>query len=330
VIRTTVVEGPRHAFAPSSFYRRLLEEALGDELVLHEGRHASLEVGSFGPSLLRSVTEGIDSGLSRRRGRLVSPASSLRLRISSLRGDGTTPRIWFTGENVRPPTKEWDLTLSFDVDSLDGTNQYLPLWWGEIGMIDGVRSTSSDRLGREMTTSELMGSREVDTESRRGFVCAFINNPEPMRMRAIDMLRSIGDVDVFGRVSGRPVGPKAQVAARYRYCLCFENDVYPGYVTEKPFEAWASGCIPLWRGLDPAAYLNPSAIINAAEGGLDAMVQRVFELEREPGALSQLAATPILLRKPNIKPVLSRIRNAVTQRTDAGNRAVGGRRSSTR
>ena len=41
------------------------------------------------------------------------------------------------------------------------------------------------------------------------------------------------------------------VARNYRYFLCFENDLYPGYVTEKPIEAWASGSVPLWRGIDP-------------------------------------------------------------------------------
>lgn len=313
----SVVEGPREAFAPSSFYRRLIEEAIGDELASRVGGGpVALEVGSFGRSLVRSVSDGIDSRLSRRRGRLVSPAGSLRQRLSSLKRDGTTPRIWFTGENVRPPIDEWDLTLSFDIDGLYGTNQYLPLWWGEIGLIDRVRSTSADRLGREMTTHELMSSRVTDIESRPGFACAFINNPEPMRMRAIDMLRSIGEVDVFGRVSGRPAGPKARVASRYRYCLCFENDIYPGYVTEKPFEAWSSGCVPLWRGSDPECYVNPLAVINAAEGGLDAMVERVFELEREPGAVAQLAANPILLRRPNLRPVFSSIRKVLNRENE--------------
>lgn len=314
MIEISVVEGPREAFAPSSFYRRLIEEAIDGELACRDLPGAvTLEVGSFGRSLVRTVSDGIDSSLSRRRGRLVSPTGSLRQRFSSFKRDGNTSRIWFTGENVRPPIEGWDLTLSFDVDGLYGTNQYLPFWWGEVGLIDRVKSTSADRLGREMTTHELMRSRVTNIESRPGFVCAFINNPEPMRMRALNMLRNIGAVDVFGRVSGRPAGPKARVASRYRYCLCFENDIYPGYVTEKPFEAWSSGCVPLWRGSDPAGYVNPSAVVNAAEGGLDAMVERVFELERDPAALAQLAANPILLRSPDLRPVLSSIRRVVNR-----------------
>ena len=44
--------------------------------------------------------------------------------------------------------------------------------------------------------------------------------------------------------------------------MCFENDIYPGYVTEKPIEAYIGDAIPLYYGLDVANYLNSKAIIN--------------------------------------------------------------------
>ena len=50
------------------------------------------------------------------------------------------------------------------------------------------------------------------------------------------------------------VARKAEVLARYRFCLCFENaaDV-SGYITEKMFDAMMAGCVPVYRGADNVA-----------------------------------------------------------------------------
>lgn len=309
MIRAKVIEGPPEVFGPSSFYRRLLEDGLEDELFLVSGRApASLELGSFGPSLLRAAVKGVDSALSRRRGRLVSPASSVlrRMRPRTQRG---ARRVWVTGENVRPPQDGWDLTLSFDLEEFGGSNEYCPLWWADVALLPGVKALSAERLGHQMTVAELSSPRSSsNARARSGFVCAFINNPEPMRLRAVDMLSRLGQVDVFGRISGRPAGPKDLIARNYRYMLCFENDVYPGYVTEKPLEAWATGCIPLWRGLDPAGYLHPVALVNAAINGLDALVQEVEFLERDEAEFQKRATAPILSRSPDLAPVLRAVK----------------------
>lgn len=98
-----------------------------------------------------------------------------------------------------------------------------------------------------------------------GFVCAFVGNAEPIRMRALEALTRIGRVDVYGAAVGRPVREKRSVSKNYRFSVCFENDVYPGYVTEKALDAHASQCVPIWRGEDAANILNSEAIINASD-----------------------------------------------------------------
>nr|WP_272916661.1 glycosyltransferase family 10 [Helicobacter saguini] len=34
----------------------------------------------------------------------------------------------------------------------------------------------------------------------------------------------------------------------YKFNLCFENSSYPGYLTEKLFDAFAAGCVPIYWG----------------------------------------------------------------------------------
>lgn len=45
---------------------------------------------------------------------------------------------------------------------------------------------------------------------------------------------------------------------RYQYVLAFENKQDQGYVTEKPFQAFSAGAIPLYWGAPDAADILPS------------------------------------------------------------------------
>ena len=47
---------------------------------------------------------------------------------------------------------------------------------------------------------------------------------------------------------GGPVDDKIAAMSRYRFSLCFENCIFPGYVTEKIFDCFFAGCIPVYYG----------------------------------------------------------------------------------
>jgi hypothetical protein len=50
------------------------------------------------------------------------------------------------------------------------------------------------------------------------------------------------------RAGATPVDDKLKAMMGFRFALCFENCVFPGYVTEKIFDCFFSGCIPVYRG----------------------------------------------------------------------------------
>ena len=57
---------------------------------------------------------------------------------------------------------------------------------------------------------------------------------------------------------------KAEYLKQFRFNICPENSNYPGYVTEKLFDAFASDCIPIYNGSDNQPepnILNPKAIL---------------------------------------------------------------------
>ncbi len=91
------------------------------------------------------------------------------------------------------------------------------------------------------------------------------------RVEAIRFFADNGDFQLFGfgwerpiagfdaayaaaarRVYGGALPPgqqeKRAVMGRFRFALCFENCAFPGYVTEKVFDCFLAGCIPVYYG----------------------------------------------------------------------------------
>ncbi|ULO02443.1 glycosyltransferase, family 10 [Campylobacter sp. RM5004] len=56
---------------------------------------------------------------------------------------------------------------------------------------------------------------------------------------------------------------KIEWLKNYKFNICFENSYHPGYITEKIFQAFSAGCIPIYWG-DPRIddIINPKSYIN--------------------------------------------------------------------
>lgn len=223
--------------------------------------------------------------------------------------------IFFTGENERPPLGDWDCYLSFDLNSYGGKNAYLPLWW--ITSSDLIRPTVSPYLGRSITLDEMLKPREVNYKKRKKFCVAFIGKAYPFRMQAIAALSAIGKVDVYGGIARnsekKAASEKYETSQKYKFVFAFENDLFPGYVTEKAPEAWATGAVPLYWGSDPAGYLNQKAMINLSNfDNLDSFVDQVAKVSESQKSWESIASKPILTKKPNLDEVIYVLRTALS------------------
>jgi hypothetical protein len=45
---------------------------------------------------------------------------------------------------------------------------------------------------------------------------------------------------------------------RYRFCLCFENCGFPGYITEKIYDCFLAGVVPIYLGAPDIADRFPA------------------------------------------------------------------------
>jgi hypothetical protein len=140
-------------------------------------------------------------------------------------------------------------------------------------------------------------------------VATFIGKSYPMRLHAIEILSQLNKVDVFGDSVRNKVNVPADIAKNYRYILCFENDIYPGYVTEKPFEAYLAGTIPLYYGLDVAGFINPKAVINLLDfDGFESWINYIKEIENSTIKYKKVYEQPLLLKRPELSSIINLIR----------------------
>ena len=157
-----------------------------------------------------------------------------------------------------------------------------------------------------------MAHREADFEKREKFCVAFIGKAYPFRMQSIAALSKIGKVDVFGAIARNTKNSRAiekfDISQDYKFVFAFENDHFPGYVTEKLPEAWATGAVPLYWGSDITRSMNPAAFMNAADyPTLEDFATAVGNIAHSPEEWRKIAQSPLVTSRPSIDGVIMRL-----------------------
>lgn len=205
-------------------------------------------------------------------------------------------RIWFTGENIRPPLQNNHINsfLSYDQDPFGGRNIYFPLWLLNLDWFS--ENIPETRTGLHLSAPELMNNRE-NIQIPEKLACAFIANRHPFRFEFLSKFEKYGQVDIFGKSVGRPVKHKVEVAKNYKYVVCFENDLYPGYVTEKLLDAYACGSIPIyWGDLGQDIYFNRNSFFNLKDFvSMDHLIENVLDSNYD-----QMYQEPLFQRMPSL------------------------------
>lgn len=223
-------------------------------------------------------------------------------RLESMYGTASLSRpqvgafnIWYTPENIRPPLSEnWDFFLSYELDDYYSRNQYLPLWFLRLD----PNLEEAMRIQNSLTQPRDIGSLSTET------MAAVVSHPERIRQFYLNEFSRELDMDVFGKM-GRTLENKKNTLEKYNFNVCFENDLYPGYVTEKPVEAYLSGCIPVWRGIDAGEFLNKEAIIDVTNLSLAQSITLIRKISNDPKKMMYMKSQPLLRKNIDISEILS-------------------------
>jgi hypothetical protein len=210
--------------------------------------------------------------------------------------------LWYTGENIRLPAKEYDGYLSFEKNDDMISNLYLPYWF--LRMDFGYPNPEY-----EITPSPVSLISKRRAVRRENTTCTFTSTGNPARLRLIDIVKKVSPVDSFGSYFNKNVVSKLEVSSRYGFQICTENDLYPGYVTEKLQEAWVARNVPIWSGIFTDAVFNRDAIIDVTGLSSEETKEKLFAVTQEE--MLHMQEQPLLNSKPSLEELETFVMNLI-------------------
>jgi hypothetical protein len=193
-------------------------------------------------------------------------------------------RIFYTGENQRHSDYRCDFAITFDHPQ-DHTKMFrLPLYL--LYEFDHKIYHNKAR-------------RHWDDYDSKGFCSFVVKNPSCHYRNAwfhglnkFQPVMSAGPLFNNMPDGYRPpdVVSKVNFMGAYKFNLCFENSSYPGYCTEKLFEALCARTIPIYWGSSTAGLdFNPKAFLNRHDFANDqAFFDHIVYLSQNKNAYNEV------------------------------------------
>ena len=227
--------------------------------------------------------------------------------------------IAFIGENIRPSYVGYDYSLSFDYDNYGGRNFRLPLWYSRLawpGFEQKPRRDNMHNHGYEqlIDIKSLMRGRTLDIKTKDKFCALIANNPEGLRINLFNSISQYKQVHGYGNMFGNPLRKsKFAVLPEYKFCLCPENSVYDGYVTEKLIDAYAGLTVPIYSGdLSVGRDFNLSAFLNYMnEKDMEDFVDTIKQMDEALDWYKEKYEQPLLLKEPSLHGAIAFVRSIV-------------------
>ena len=197
-------------------------------------------------------------------------------------------RIFYTGENQRPSDYRCDFAISFDHPTSNSMFR-LPLYL----IYEYDHKIWQNRQ-----------ARHEDDFDKKEFCSFVVKNPGCQYRNAYFLnLNQIAPVKAAGPLYNnmpggwRPetVADKVKFMSDYKFNLCFENSSYPGYCTEKLFEALCAKTVPIYWGSPTAALdFNPRAFLNRYDYASDQeFFDAIVRLYTNKDAYNQMYLQPM-------------------------------------
>jgi hypothetical protein len=231
----------------------------------------------------------------------------------------TDPRktIAYIGENLRPSYIGYNYSLSFDWDTYGGRNHRLPLWYSRLawdGFEQKPRRDNHHNHGFEqlIPIKQLTQPRKLDIKAKDKFCVMVAGNPEGLRINLFNSIYKYKPVDGYGNMFGNPLRKsKFALLPEYKFCLCPENSVYDGYVTEKLIDAYAGLTVPIYSGtLSVDCDFNERAYLNYMNmKDMDKFVKLITDVDGSLELYQTIYERPLLLEEPKLDDAIAFVRS---------------------
>jgi hypothetical protein len=203
-----------------------------------------------------------------------------------------TIKIFYTGENQRA----WDYDAHYGIsfDHIDNDRHYrLPLYV--------IYDWDNNRKGVNNSRTFTRSTSDLVDLNKRDFCSFIVKNPSCQKrndffhkLSAYKQVTSAGphlnNAGFILEGGANAVQAKLAYLPKFKFTLCFENASYPGYATEKLYEALMGYTIPIYWGsptiecdFNPRAFLNWNDYLDD-----EAFIQAIIDHDNSPEAYKQM------------------------------------------
>lgn len=206
-------------------------------------------------------------------------------------------RIFYTGENSFPDFNLYDYAIGFEYATVSDRYLRYPL---AIAYYKDVLYMLNDNL-------RTINSKSIIFDKK--FCAMVVSNgmsADKTRETIFDGLSEYKGVDSGGRFRNNINAPegvpnKIEFMKNYKFSLAIENVSHPGYITEKIFESYAAGTVPIYWG-DPKVdcYFNEESFINCMKyDSMTDLLEHVKLVNENDEIYYKMVTAPILKNKSN-------------------------------
>jgi hypothetical protein len=206
-------------------------------------------------------------------------------------------KIFYTGENERPENYHCNYAISFD--HVDNEQQYrLPLYV--------IYDYDNQHRNVPNSTNYVREGTDLHLKFNGKFCCFVVKNGAcSMRNYFFQKISEYRKIDSAGPLFNNmgwnlprgeeSVASKLKFLNEYKFNMCFENSSYPGYATEKLYEAYMGGTVPIyWGSPTIECDFNPKAFINWHDyQDDDAFMEAIIEADTKPEVYEQYYMEPL-------------------------------------
>jgi hypothetical protein len=225
--------------------------------------------------------------------------------------------IMYIGENMRPSYAGYDYSLSFDHDTYGGRNFRLPLWYARLAWPNfeqKQRRVGGNNHGYEplISIKSLTQPRKLDMSIKSKFCAMIAGNPESLRINMFNSISQYKTIEGYGNMFGNSLRKsKFAVLPEYKFCLCPENSIYDGYVTEKLVDAYAGLTVPIYSGAVSDGF-NGDAFLNYQDyKNMDKFVKEIEAIDYLEASYKRMYEQPLLNETPSLNEALAFVRSIV-------------------
>lgn len=220
-------------------------------------------------------------------------------------------KIFYTGENIEPnfhikqAVKSSNFFKSYNIEkcdfafsfsrTMDRRNYRLPLWalhidWFDVGSYGGDHNF--------LIPLKKINNNDFIKNPKTKFCAAIFSNPTDERLAMFEVLSNYKSTDGYGKpFRNHSCGEKSkyEILKDYKFSICFENQIFDGYFTEKLFHAKVGGTIPIYStDLSKKIDFNRKCFIDKSKfSSISKLIDYVIEVDQNKDLYESIFNEPL-------------------------------------